>query len=151
MVEAIYGMGYQFLIDAVSNTEHPLYYASKMGDYLYAQAYLKGAHKAGTLNFNADCCTMLGRQEIFNTDPFALRLIKKLATIKPDEGWMTVAEAVVSLDDCNMIQLMLDYGLDKNCVNSKGLPLVAGARSDEMKQLLSTNRDRTSSDAVHYS
>ncbi len=137
LVEAIYAMGYQFLIDAVSNTEHPLYYASKTGDYLYAQAYLKGAYKARTLNFSADCCTMMGRQETFNTDPFALRLIKKLATIKPDEGWMTVAEAIVSLDDSNMIKLMLEYGLDKTCINSKGMPLVTGALSDEMKRLLS--------------
>lgn len=137
LVEVIYAMGYQFLIDAVSNTEHPLYYASKTGDYLYAQAYLSGARKAGILNFNADCCTMMGRQEIFNTDPFALRLIKKLATIRPDEGWMTVAEAIISLDDSNMIKLMLEYGLDKNCINSKGMPLVTGALSDEMKQLLS--------------
>lgn len=137
LVEAIYAMGYQSLIDAVSNTEHPLYYASKTGDCLYAQAYLTGAHKAGTLNFNADCCTMMGKHEIFNTDPFALGLIKKLATIKPDEGWMTVAEAIVSLDDTNMIKLILEYGLDKNCINSKGMPLITGALSDKMKQLLS--------------
>lgn len=137
LVEAIYAMGYQFLIDAISNTEHPLYYASKTGDCLYAQAYLAGAYKAGTLNFNADCCAMMGTHEIFNTDPFALELIKKLATIKPDEGWMTVAEAIVSLDDTNMIKLMLEYGLDKTCINSKGMPLITGALSDKMKQLLS--------------